>query len=54
MLFRSRVAIFESNSQVSEQFVIELNKTGQLVYRYSYANFDGASERREATLSPTQ
>jgi hypothetical protein len=50
-IFPRKTQIFESNSQVSEQLLLELQPNGQLTYRYVYLNFDGAAEERESRLS---
>ena len=48
-LFPNKIQIYDGNTQVSEQITIQETSTGVL-YRYSYLNFDGAAERREAKL----
>jgi hypothetical protein len=53
-VYPDRVIIYEGNSQVGEQIVMELTKTGDLHYRYSYLNADGAEERREVQLTPVR
>lgn len=53
-IFPDRVVIFDGSAQVGEQIVMEQAGQGKLRYRYSYLNFDGAAEQREAVLSPAQ
>lgn len=50
-IFPDKVLIFEGSPQVGEQIVMEQTHAGELHYRYTYSNFDGALERREATLT---
>lgn len=51
-MFPTRVQIYDGNSRVGEQIILERETTGVIRYRYSYINIDGASERREARLWP--
>ena len=49
-IFPERIQILQSNSQVSEQILIQFNELHQVSYQYIIVDLDGGSEVRKALL----